>query len=130
MDKHVPRRSKITIDDDLGDRLVRDILTTPKFNRERKAIPKKPTGEWQTIYRGNGIKILKSLRSDRVYMFLEDGEYIGELEDIDQTKLGVRLLENAEVFNYVVSKRTPQKTYEKAVLSWTKIRPNFVRKYG
>ena len=121
LDKHRPRRAKITIEEDAGDRLIREIITTPRFDREEAIIPKKSTGQWTIIYRGNGIKILRSKRHDRTYMFLENGDYVGELDEIDQAKLGVRILQNLDAFREEVHWRHGSKTYYKIVLNLKKV---------
>jgi hypothetical protein len=133
IDKRHPRRAKITIEQDLGDRKLIDILTTPRFQTtDERTIPKHQTGEWQTIYRANGIKILKSKRTDRTYVFTEQGEYIAQLDDIDQAKLAIRLLESLDAFRYEVNKKIGNRTYTEAILAWRKlpktIRPKFAPK--
>lgn len=68
-DKRHPKRASIQVTEDLGNKKRITELTTPFFERKEIEIPKKPNGQWETIFDRNGLKIAKSARDGRVYMY-------------------------------------------------------------
>lgn len=81
---------------DEGAWLKKFLLTLPVGTQLQEVnIPKQKTGAWLNLW-NHGIKIAKSVRTDRIYVFTTDGEFLAELEPTDCFNLGLRLLDSVE----------------------------------
>jgi len=122
-DKRRPRRTRVEITQDFGRSIEKQIITFPSYvTVDAKGIPKGRTGEWNAIWR-HGIKIVKSAKTGRTFLFDMHGQYLGELEPFDVYHLAVRLLESMDAVTKYVDRRIRTgrtirymiKSYRKAV---------------
>jgi hypothetical protein len=119
IDKRHPKRASIQVTEDLGNKTRITELTTPFFEKKQIEIPKKESGEWETIFDRNGLKITKSASTDRIFMYMRNGkiaEYIGELEEIDLIALAFKILEVIHGFRKEVFYSSGRR-YHRLVLS-------------
>ena len=95
-DKRRPRRTKTVISEDLGRYERKTIITQPVGSHLKQInIPKRKTGAWLNLW-SHGVKIARSLKTDRIYVFTTDGEYLAEFEPMDCFSLAVKLLDSVE----------------------------------
>jgi hypothetical protein len=115
-DKRRPRRTRIEIIQDLGRSIEKDVLTFPSYvTVEQKEIPKQKSGLWQVIW-NHGFKIVKSLQTDRLFVYDQHGDFICELDLLDAFHLGFRLFEGIGAFREEVHRRTKGKVWKSYVL--------------
>jgi hypothetical protein len=115
-DKRRPRRTRIEIIQDLGRSIEKDVLTFPSYTTvEQKEIPKERSGLWQVIWK-HGFKIVKSLETDRLFVYDLRGEFICELELLSAYRLGVKLLNALGAFHETINRQIGDKKYTKYVL--------------
>jgi len=92
------------------------VLTFPSYvTVEQKEIPKQSTGLWQTIWNHN-IKIVKSLQTNRFFVYDRHGEFLGELEGVEMFLLAIKLLDSIDAWRTEINKQVKGNIYHRYVL--------------
>lgn len=126
-DKRRPRRTVFRFEEDLGDkkRIRKYTAARPKY--EERTIPKEQSGNWEDIYKRNGLWIRRSKTTERCYVYVyigNDYEYIGELEHPDRWKLLIELGKSLQAFREELYMAHNCKRYTRYVLSFKSINEN------
>jgi hypothetical protein len=119
IDKHIPKRAKITIEEDLGKRKLTRTWTTPRLEATENNYPKKRNEEWIDIYHHNGLKIRRNIKDDRFCMYANN-EFLGYFEPADLYMMSLRLLDKLNAFTTVIYKKVKKKKYERYMLRYGK----------
>lgn len=91
-DKRRPKGIEVLVKTDLGDKEQTQRWSSPRLDYEDHTRLKKKTGNWQTLYNSNGLKIRYSKSEDRFYIYFND-RYITEISRLQLYDLGFKALD-------------------------------------
>jgi hypothetical protein len=130
-DKRRPRRTIFRVEEDLGNKTRVRKYSTPRTKPEERNIPKQRSGNWEDVYKRNGLWIRHSKITERFYAYgYVDGdyEYLGELEQTDLWNLLIELGKSLEAFREELHMQQNCKRYTKYVLNLRKMNQNARRR--
>jgi hypothetical protein len=115
-DKRRPRRLRDIREEDRGHYRQRTITTWPHgTHREKRNIPKQPSGFWKTIW-NHGIKIRKSEKTGNLCIYDKHDEYVDELEELDAFNLAIKLLDSVEGLRVKVHRNIRGNTWKEYII--------------
>jgi len=126
-DKRRPRRTIFRVEEDLGNKTRVRKCSTPRTKPDEQNIPKRRSGNWEDVYKRNGLWIRHSKITERfwVYGYVDgDYEYLGELEQPDLWKLLIQLGKSLGAFREELHMQQNSKRYTKYVLNLRKMNQN------
>ncbi len=136
MSKRKPRRTRVEVSEDLGDKERKSLWTFPEQEPIQHDIPKTKSGKWVEVWRVLGIKLRLSLTTKRFFLYDLNDRCLGEIHFSEIWKMGMSCLETSCGFNEEISgryggqiyRRYLLRSYKRAKREFDSFRPNFARK--
>jgi len=90
-----PKRTRIEINEDLGDSVLQKVITFPiKAFREERQIPLEKNPDLEYVFKGNPIKIAHYKSTDKYFVYDITGNFIDVTEAHDLKALCIALLKH------------------------------------
>jgi hypothetical protein len=98
VDKKRPKRTRVTVEKDMGTYQQRDITTFPQgATTKRRIIPNKSNGNWLTVF-NQVVKLRKALNTNQWFFYDMNDEILGEVRVLEAYDLAIAILKNINAF--------------------------------